>query len=149
MATKGTITALKMDNHFGSDGPNKIEIDWTSDTGGDIGLVQADICAEFAAVNAGAGLYLSPGEPVPVRLKGRISRVSTNPGGTAPTVNYDIQLKDEDGIDVMKGALTNRHNANSEMVIPDVAPYIDSELSLDIVNAGDSKTGSITIYMEE
>lgn len=44
-----------------------------------------------------------------------ITRVVTNPGGTAPTALYDITLVDVDGLDLADGALTNRSASASEV----------------------------------
>ena len=137
MATYGTINSIHFsDPMAGKNGDNKIEIEWTSDTGGDSGKVTANICEEY---NVNGGRF--------DRLRGFITRVTTNPGTTAPTDDYDIVLNDEDGVDVMAGALANRDTANSETVIISDPPYIDSELTLVITNAGDTKDGKITIYM--
>lgn len=40
----------------------------------------------------------------------------TNPGGTAPTDNYDIVLNDSDSLDVLQGVGANRDTANTEAV---------------------------------
>ena len=42
----------------------------------------------------------------------------TTPGTTAPTDNYDIVLEDEDEIDLLGGAASNRDNATTERVSP-------------------------------
>jgi hypothetical protein len=57
---------------------------------------------------------------IPHRIDGRILCVDTNPGpgAVAPQDDYDIYLKNDDGIDVMGGALTNRDTANSERALP-------------------------------
>ena len=47
---------------------------------------------------------------------GWISVVDTNPGGTAPTDNYDIELQNSDGIDILNGELYDRDTSNSERV---------------------------------
>ena len=116
---------------------NKIVISWTSATGG---AVSAAIAATFAAAQPWNG-------PKPEKIKGFIVRVVTNPGGTAPTDNYDLTLVDEDGVDVASGNLADRDQTNSEDWIPSDPPYIDGELTFTIATAGDEKTGACTIYM--
>lgn len=44
--------------------------------------------------------------------------IVTDPGGTAPTDNYDITLTDSLGNDVAGGALLNRDTANTERAVP-------------------------------
>jgi hypothetical protein len=39
----------------------------------------------------------------------------TNPGGTAPTDNYDIVINDADTVDIAGGMLMNRDTSNSEI----------------------------------
>lgn len=47
-------------------------------------------------------------------VAGQLERITTNPGSTAPTANYDITVEDEDGLDMLGGAGANRHTSNSE-----------------------------------
>lgn len=51
-------------------------------------------------------------------INGWITKVTTDPGATAPTDNYDLTLSDADGVDVMGGALANRDEAVSEQAMP-------------------------------
>lgn len=53
-------------------------------------------------------------------INGWILKVTTNPGTTAPTDNYDITLTDRDGFDVMNGLLVDRDTANTEAVYPTI-----------------------------
>lgn len=84
-------------------------------------------------------------------VRGVIHRVTTNPGSTAPTDNWDITVSDENGIDVLASLGANRDTTNSETVFPvDTTsgfPFAVSEpLAVAVTNAGDSKTFSLTIY---
>lgn len=45
---------------------------------------------------------------------GYLLALITNPGGTAPTNNYDITLVDADGLDRIQGVGANRSSTNSE-----------------------------------
>jgi hypothetical protein len=47
-----------------------------------------------------------------------LHKIAINPGATAPTDNYDIYLKDENGIDLLGGAGVDRDTVNSEQVYP-------------------------------
>lgn len=49
-------------------------------------------------------------------FEGRIAELTTNPGGTAPTDNYDLTVIDDEGIDRLQGLGANRDTANSESV---------------------------------
>lgn len=81
---------------------------------------------------------------------GKIVGISTVPsgGGTAPTDNYDILLKDADGHDVLLGAGANRDTANTEHVAEtSLGAVAGSVLTLDISNAGDAKQGTVIVYL--
>ena len=90
-------------------------------------------------------------------IYGEVLRITTNPGATAPTVNYDITLPDEDSVDIALGTLANRHNSNTETVYPTVAGSaanstdvqfaVAGYITLTIANAGNSKIGKVTIYL--
>jgi len=116
---------------------NKIVISWTSATGG---VVSAAIASTFAAAQPWNG-------PKPTKLKGFIVRVVTNPGATAPTAAYDLTLLDEDGVDVLAGGGADRHETNTEQIIPVSPPFVDGELTFTLAAAGDAKIGVCTIYM--
>jgi len=47
-------------------------------------------------------------------IEGRLMELTTNPGGTAPTDNYDITLIDAEGVDRLQGLGANRDTANTE-----------------------------------
>lgn len=50
-------------------------------------------------------------------ITGRVVAVRTNPGATAPSDNYDIDLL-VDSYDIMGAALDNRDTANTEWALP-------------------------------
>lgn len=85
---------------------------------------------------------------------GFVTMVTTNPGATAPTDNYDITITDSDGVDIMGGELANRDTTNTEQATPLVgATYRDrhviGKLTLNISgNAVNSATGTVVIYYE-
>lgn len=86
-------------------------------------------------------------------IGGYIVKVITNPGATAPSVDYDITLTNSDGIDVMHGTLADRHTSTSEEVVPKVADNVTvyggsavaGKITLNVSNAGDSKVGTVTV----
>jgi hypothetical protein len=73
-------------------------------------------------------------------IDGYLERIVTNPGATTPTDNYDIAMNDEDGVDVMGGALVDRDQTNSEDKVPldagakDGRKYIKGPLTPVITN---------------
>jgi hypothetical protein len=136
------IVAITMSNPYGDCdvGDNKIDIDMTTATGG---TVTAAICSTYNAQTVQA----MPFQVNPVKLKGFIRKIVTDPGATAPTDQYDITLTDEDGYDVAGGSLANRATATTEAVVPSAPIYVDSELTVNISAAGDEKTIELKIFM--
>lgn len=105
---------------------------------------------------ADGSVDLDTSEPV----NGELLRVSIVPdsGGTQPTNAYDVLLKDQDGIDVLAGQGANlANNANTHICpgVPlkdgtttSVRPIVlGSVLNLEITNAGDTKGGTIRLYL--
>ena len=45
---------------------------------------------------------------------GRMIKLVTDPGATAPAANYDLTLKDARGIDILQTLGANRHTSNTE-----------------------------------
>lgn len=94
-----------------------------------------------------------------IHIAGTIMRVVTDPGATAPTDNYDLTLPDEFGLDLLAGQGANRDTANSEHFCPGVA-FTDGtttsvmpvahcgNATLTIANAGDSKQGTIALFVK-
>lgn len=81
---------------------------------------------------------------------GKLELLTTIPAaaGAAPTDNYDITLTDADGIDVLAGAGANRDTANTEQVLgTSLGMVASSALTLAIANAGNSKGGTVVIYL--
>lgn len=87
-------------------------------------------------------------------INGRILLVDTAPGGTAPDDNYDIDLLNAEGVDVMGGALDNRDDTLTERVQPEVAGVtyeapVRGCLTLNISgNAVNDSQGNIFIYFK-
>lgn len=128
------------DGHDGAGNPcgiRKVIIDWTSDdtTGAVTGTTR--------------------------KIVGTLIKGVTDPGAAAPTANYDIAITDEEGVNVLaacQSTLDNRHTANSEQVyflVLDAAatplaqsihPVVCDALTVAVSNAGNSKTGQLTLY---
>lgn len=86
-------------------------------------------------------------------LSGIIAKVVTDPGSTAPSDNWDMVLTDVDGFDAFGGSGANRDTANSEAFKPFVSTTGDAVIygtsTLAITNAGDSKTGTVKLYIRK
>ena len=91
-------------------------------------------------------------------VSGTILGVTFKPGSPTPSANYDVVLNDQLGSDVLAGQGANRSASAAERVCPgqafldgtttSVAPIsVNDVLSLSVTNAGDSKAGSLAIYM--
>lgn len=110
----------------------------------------------FAWVSSATGtVTCATNSQVTAFLKGLyIVRVVTNPGATAPTDDWDATITDADGVDMMGGVLANRDTTNSEEVLPYIGGLaygpnpIPGQITLNITNAGDSKTGTVVLYMQ-
>lgn len=119
----------------GDRGVSRIDIAWTSDSGGN------------ATVATSA-------------VTGTIRRVTFVPGtaGSQPTNAYDVTLTDEHGLDVLAGQGANLSNAANAHVAPGVPlkdgtttsvvqPAVDGLLTLNVTNAGNAKSGTVVVYL--
>lgn len=81
---------------------------------------------------------------------GSIMRLVTVPagGGSAPTDNYDVVVNDDDTTDVLMGAGANRDTANTEQVLASSLGVVaNDKLTLAVTNAGDTKGGTVYVYL--
>lgn len=82
---------------------------------------------------------------------GVIYRVVFEPGSgaTQPTNLYDITLTDDDGIDILDGAGGDLSNTTTEQLqgFIGVSAVANSKLTLAVSNAGNSKTGTVIVYL--
>lgn len=122
--TAGTVTVSEERLH----NIQKIIFSWTSGNGAESGT----------ASDATSYAYT-----------GQILRALTVPGaaGLAPDDNYDITLTDEAGVDVAIGLLANRDNANTEWVTSGMGAVVGDKLTINVTNAGDDNTGTLTVYV--
>lgn len=114
------------------------------------------ILMAWTSTGAGSALGISK------KIVGRLLRVVTVPDGTAvPTDNYDIQITDEEGVDVLavcEDDLTDRDTADTEEIqcivknyslVPigvGLRPVVCDKLSIVVSAAGDTKQGQVIIY---
>lgn len=100
------------------------------------------------------------------KIVGRLIKIITDPGSTAPDANWDVVLTDEEGVDlsihmddVAIAALIARHTTSTlETYLPleDTAgtgrmatfPVVCDKLTVTVNNAGNSKTGQIILYYD-
>jgi hypothetical protein len=73
--------------------------------------------------------------------------MTTDPGSTAPSANYDVTLVDDDtGYDLLGGAGANRHASTTETVVPAVSGLHYGAATLTVANAGAAKDGAAYLY---
>jgi hypothetical protein len=105
----------------------KIVWAWTSGTGAEGGTVSSQTTATY---------------------DGKIIGLTTDPGATAPTDNYDLTILDAQGHDVLLGAGIDRDTANTENVVEtSLGAVAGSRLTLTIANAGDAKIGVVILWV--
>lgn len=97
--------------------------------------------------------------PSGLAVSGKIERVVIVPSASAaPTTLYDATLTDANGIDVLAGQGANLSATVASSVCPgtplkdgtttSVTPTtVDGVLTLNISNAGDTKAGSVIVYV--
>lgn len=97
--------------------------------------------------------------PSGVPVSGTIERIVVVPSASAaPTNLYDVTLTDADSVDVMAGQGANLAASGNSHVCPGVplkdgtttgvVPVcVDSILTLNVSNAGASKSGKIVVYV--
>ena len=80
---------------------------------------------------------------------GNLLKVVTVPGLVAdqPTDDYDITIKDEDGVDVGNGQLLNRDDTNTEWVIASLGAVVGDKLTFAVTSAGAGKKGVCYAYI--
>ena len=85
-------------------------------------------------------------------VEGFLMAVETVPSATAaPTTLYDVVLNNAQGLDMMGGALGDRSATAAEMTLPllnGIYTMLPEPglLTLDVTNAGNSKSGTVRIY---
>ena len=79
---------------------------------------------------------------------GRIVRLVTDPGATAPTDNYDVYLTDSDGGQIIGTQGENRDTATTEGInITAPGGYFAGTLTLTIAAAGAAKIGTVYVWI--
>jgi len=81
---------------------------------------------------------------------GEILRLITVPAGApnAPTDDYDVYVYDGNSVDALMGAGLNRDTANTEQVLASSLGIVaNSKLTLKVENAGNTKGGTVYLYL--
>jgi hypothetical protein len=141
-----TVTSVSHPSMNGKE-QNTIVLDWLSDASA--GTLSKDIASTYSTAQAVLSSYLVQ----PDKLKGYIVGIETIPGkdgnltDNLPSNLYDITLDDPYDYDLAGGSLANRSGTVAEKVVPSQPIPIDSEVTLEITNAGNEKKGRIIIYI--
>jgi hypothetical protein len=114
--------------------------------GGAVRRIQVDWVADAADGSV-------PATALP-KFEGRLLALTTNPGATAPTDNYDITLVDGEGADRLQGLGANRDTANTEQVplvyaATAIPPVVDADETLTFTlanNSVNSATGRAILH---
>jgi hypothetical protein len=145
----GTVTVTSMSNPEARDGANKVIIDWISTAAG---AADGALCTLFSAARLATFGYAFP---QPSKFRGKLIRVATAPGlngdlATAlPTAGYDLTLTATHGTDVCSGYIKDRSGTLGEQWVPAQPVAVDTELTLNVSNAGDTKKGRVILYFEK
>lgn len=108
----------------------KIKWQWTSHTDGKVATTTTNAVTTKA-------------------YNGEIIRLVTIPDGTtAPTDNYDVKVYDGDNTDALVNAGADRDTTNTEQVLAaNLGVVANDKLTLYVENAGDSKKGTVILYI--
>ena len=72
----------------------------------------------------------------------------TDPGGAAPSDNYDVIILDKNDVDVLADGGMNRDTASTESVLAgSLGSVCNSQLELNIANAGSANTGTVYLWI--
>jgi hypothetical protein len=108
-------------------GVKKIVATWTSRTGAEGGTASATSANAF---------------------DGKLIGLTTDPGATAPTDNWDLAVTDSSSHDVLLGAGADRDTATTEHVAEaSLGAVAGSKLTFSVTNAGDAKTGVCILWI--
>lgn len=91
-----------------------------------------------------------PATALTTPIEGRLLKLVTNPGATAPTANYDIVLTDQHGSDVLQGVGANRHTTSTETALivysgTGTHPCVDDSDTLTLTITNNSVNNAITV----
>lgn len=110
--------------------------------------ITADVTADASNGSVPATVLLRSGGTVANTDGWAIVSVETDPGGTAPTDNWDLTITNPQGVDLLGGACANRDTSNSESCTPTALIPIDGNLTLNVSgNSVNSATIRIVVNL--
>jgi formylglycine-generating enzyme len=81
------------------------------------------------------------------RYTGAVGRVIFDPGAPAPSDNYDVAIYDQNSYDILKSRGYNKDSLTTSQIDSMFSAVANSKLMLVVVNAGDSTSGVVTLYI--
>lgn len=81
------------------------------------------------------------------RYTGAVGRVIFDPGAPAPSNNYDVAIYDQNSYDILKSRGYNKDSLTTSQIDSMFSAVANSKLMLVVVNAGDSTSGVVTLYI--
>lgn len=79
---------------------------------------------------------------------GKILGLATDPSATAPDDNYNVEVFDDNGLDVLIGSGKLRDTADTEYVAEaSLGAVVESKLTLSVDTAGAAKIGTVYLYI--
>ena len=82
-------------------------------------------------------------------FNGVLLLVATVPGtaGAQPTDNYDLELNNADGVDMLAAQGANRDETNTEFISSGMGAFTDEQMVLSITNAGAGGEGVVYVWL--
>jgi len=127
----------------------KIVLDWLSDDTN--GTLTANVVSTYkTALATEATAYLV----IPDEVKGFITGVEVSPGRNGdlstslPTDLYDITITDAYGVGLISGELADLSNSAAVKYMSNEPISVESEITLNVTNAGNGKEGRVIIYLK-
>lgn len=80
---------------------------------------------------------------------GVIILVATVPGlsGAQPDDNYDLELNNADGVDMLAAQGANRDETNTEFIASGMGAFTEEQITLSITNAGAGGEGVVYVWL--
>ena len=118
----GTVVTTEITH----ESPKKIKFACTTGTGGDDGKADGTT----------TGVY-----------SGKLILVATVPG-EALTADWDVTIKDSDGVDLLAGGGADRNTTATEFITyANLGAVVESTLTIAVTNAGDTKALAVYVYL--
>lgn len=116
----------------------------TEETHGSVKKIQWTWTAAADGTLTGGGSALTTSN----EYSGKVEALVTEPGASAPSVNYDITVSDDDSYDVLAGGGADRSDSATETVLASSLGIVaNSKLTIAVAAAGDGGQGVTTVYI--